>query len=345
MGSRDFLWLSQSGGSSRDYCNTLLSDNSNYLYLIGNFDNNFAFETDTVISDSIANANPEDIFIARFYDCDLAETITFNPTDTTFCDYGQLHAQDGFKYYKWSNDRKRQHITIYDSEYYWVQAVDKHNCFIRSDSTFINIASNPQIALGPDRFVTNNEIVELYGGNFEEYLWSNGDTTQILYILTDTLQIGENIFSLTATNEHDCSETKDIGVYVEGTPDYGTPPPTGNSGSNVNNENIVNYGNSGNKSKSRNNENSKMINSQEFIVQETMVYPNPSKGDFTVSLTNIQIEEDAYLEIITEDGKILKTKKINTKNNQIDMHLYNKGVFIINIYSNNIKYTEKIVIE
>ncbi len=341
----NFLWISQSGGNSRDYCNTILTDSSNYLYIIGNFDNNFAFETDTVVADSISNANPEDFFIARFYDCDLAQKLTFSPNDTIFCDYGQLKAKDNFNFYKWNTGKARKKITIYDSDFYWVQAVEKHNCLVRSDSIFIDVSISPQIELGPDKYVQNGQIIELFGGVFESYLWNTGDTTEIIAVLSDTLQIGENIYSLTAfNNQNNCSSTDDIAIYLEN-PDYLPPPKNNNTliRDNFFDYNNISFSDIQNTNKKANNEKTNYIEKNNQIVKtNTLVYPNPNNGNFKISLNNIYLSNDAYIEIITEDGKILNKEKINKK--IIEKSINNKGVFILNIYSCGKKYTEKIII-
>ncbi len=357
----NFEWISQSGGNQRDYCNTLLSDQSDYLYLIGSFNNNFAFETDSIITDSITNANPEDLFVARFFDCDMAEIISFTPSDTIFCNQGQLYATEGFRNYKWNNNKTWRNINIYDSAYYYVQAVDQHNCLIQSDSIFIPVLQMPEIMLGADQFVVPGEIIELDGGVFDQYLWNTRATTQTITIAIDTIQDYENIYTLIATYQNICTATEQVAIYVE--------PPAYSNQQGVNNTNYTTNNNQGadNNAYINNNivlnnidvteadtyntqtaKNMQLENNEETIninSVEIQIYPNPSAGMFIISLPNNFLKETILLEITNEEGKLIHQQTIDSYKTPIKIKIDYKGLYLATITYKNIKTTQKIIIQ
>ena len=61
------------------------------------------------------------------------------------------------------------------------------------------------------------------------------------------------------------------------------------------------------------------------------VYPNPNNGEFTVELTNIN---NTYITITNVLGQIIKTQKAKLMN-QIDLNLFDKGIYFINVMENN----------
>ena len=61
------------------------------------------------------------------------------------------------------------------------------------------------------------------------------------------------------------------------------------------------------------------------------VYPNPNNGEFTVELTNTN---NTYITITNVLGQIIKTQKAKLMN-QIDLNLFDKGIYFINVMENN----------
>ena len=61
------------------------------------------------------------------------------------------------------------------------------------------------------------------------------------------------------------------------------------------------------------------------------VYPNPNNGEFTIELTNIN---NSNITITNVLGQIIKTQKAELKN-QIDLNLFDKGIYFINVMENN----------
>ena len=61
------------------------------------------------------------------------------------------------------------------------------------------------------------------------------------------------------------------------------------------------------------------------------VYPNPNNGEFTIELTNIN---NSNITITNVLGQIIKTQKAELMN-QIDLNLFDKGIYFINVMENN----------
>jgi len=61
------------------------------------------------------------------------------------------------------------------------------------------------------------------------------------------------------------------------------------------------------------------------------IYPNPNNGEFTIELTSIN---NTYLTITNVLGQIIKTQKAELMN-QINLNLFDKGIYFINVMENN----------
>ena len=61
------------------------------------------------------------------------------------------------------------------------------------------------------------------------------------------------------------------------------------------------------------------------------IYPNPTNGEFTIELVSLN---NTYITITNVLGQIIKTQKAELIN-QIDLNLFEKGVYFINVMENN----------
>lgn len=73
----------------------------------------------------------------------------------------------------------------------------------------------PNVNLGPDISMTNEESVDVDAGIFNEYMWSNGETTQAITLDGADLGAGDFTFSVTVTDGYGCQDSDDIQVHVE----------------------------------------------------------------------------------------------------------------------------------
>ncbi len=297
--------LSKVGGSGNEYQDLIINDSDNYLYIIGNFDCDFVFG----ISDSVFSENKEDVFIARFYDCDYAHYPDIG-NDTSFCGYGSLRIlndtvnfgnfSEYYENYIWNTGEIEKYIRVSDSGYYYVTTTDNHKCKLISDSVFVAVFPVPEPDLGDDIYTETNEEIELFGGLFETYLWSNGTVNERCFINPDTLGKITNIF-LEVTDINSCKGRDSITIFKS--PD-----------SNI-----------------------------DDILITSSVYPNPNNGHFYVNLNNIK-EKIKTLKIYTVEGrKVYEQNNITSDNFEININ--SKGTHYLVLESRNRLFFEKIIIQ
>jgi hypothetical protein len=141
------VWLETLGGNGPDYAQTLISGPDNNLYISGGFCKNFAFGRD-----SLNTGNTNDLFVARFFDCDFGGGKIKLGTDTVFNGSGTLNAGKGFEKYIWNTNYSGQKITVSGSGTYTVEATDKHGCTSKS-SVKVTVMPIPEI-------ITEKEITD-----------------------------------------------------------------------------------------------------------------------------------------------------------------------------------------
>jgi hypothetical protein len=61
------------------------------------------------------------------------------------------------------------------------------------------------------------------------------------------------------------------------------------------------------------------------------IYPNPNHGEFTIELVSAN---NTYITITNVLGQIIKTQKAELIN-QINLSLFDKGIYFINVMENN----------
>jgi len=72
------------------------------------------------------------------------------------------------------------------------------------------------------------------------------------------------------------------------------------------------------------------------------IYPNPTSGLFTVETNNLI---GNTIEIFTISGSKIFSRKINNNNENIDLSVFEKGLYIIKVSSNKLVTIKKIIIE
>jgi hypothetical protein len=73
------------------------------------------------------------------------------------------------------------------------------------------------------------------------------------------------------------------------------------------------------------------ITNQNMDLGGVSIYPNPTNGEFTIELVSVN---NTYITITNVLGQIIKTQKAELIN-QIDLNLFDKGVYFINVMENN----------
>jgi hypothetical protein len=73
-----------------------------------------------------------------------------------------------------------------------------------------------------------------------------------------------------------------------------------------------------------------------------VVYPNPSNGEFTVSLT----DKADYIQVIDVTGRLVfETKDIPAGETKLDLSKYNKGVYFIHVKKGDATEKQKLIVE
>ncbi len=76
---------------------------------------------------------------------------------------------------------------------------------------------------------------------------------------------------------------------------------------------------------------------------EFSVYPNPAEDVLSVSFNNTNSSKQVKL--YNYMGKVVYQSSVNSKDENIDMTNYSKGIYFIEVIVNNMKSTEKIVLQ
>lgn len=146
-------------------------------------------------------------------------TVTVNPlpviqvsSDTAVC-FGQavhLSATGGIAYL-WSNGAVSPDIVVYPvtDTLFWVQVLGSEGC-IASDTVQITVFPIPHANLGSDLITCEGYCVDLVGPDGMKYLWSTGDTTQVITVCPETT----TSYWLKVLNEHHCETTDTILITV-----------------------------------------------------------------------------------------------------------------------------------
>jgi len=82
-----------------------------------------------------------------------------------------------------------------------------------------------------------------------------------------------------------------------------------------------------------------------MATDEIYIYPNPSEGNFVISLPEHHFYSD--LEILNTDGKIIFTKPITSETLSIELNRYlnlAKGVYFIKLFEEDNFIVKKLVV-
>ena len=131
-------------------------------------------------------------------------------------EYG-LDAGNEGSTYLWSTDETTQTIVATGSgeTEFWVQVTNENGCMV-ADTILINFASAPEINLGQDTIICHNQILEIDAGNpGSTYLWSTGETSQVIAINAEEYEYGMYDFSCEVTNDDGCSNSDQVSVEIK----------------------------------------------------------------------------------------------------------------------------------
>lgn len=137
--------------------------------------------------------------------------------DTTICSNDPLTLDPGagFDSYSWSTGETTQTISAANVGTYDVTVTDSLGC-PNSDTINIDVNVVTEVDLGGDVTVCNYQLVVLNaGGGYVSYSWNTGESSQLIYVETDTLTIGNNTMTVTALDNNGCTTTDNMDIIVE----------------------------------------------------------------------------------------------------------------------------------
>ena len=153
--------------------------------------------------------------------------------------------------------------------------------------------------LGADIDACINHIVTIDAGvGYTSYLWSTGDTTQILTVDSNSFKVGNNDYTAIVTNAVGCETSDTITLIVDLCTGILTP---------------------------------------EMANTEMKIFPNPSNGLFQIQITGIE-NQDYNLDVYNTVGAVVYSNKLiysgkDTQTMKLDFSNFAKGVYYIRLFS------------
>lgn len=192
--------------------------------------------------------------------------------------------------------------------YYIVYQLQDSASNMLTDSLMVTLYSIPAVDLGADTTICINWQIDLSAPAGHSYLWSDGTMIQTNSILANTLTAGMHTIGVTVTSVDGCVSTDDILVIIDAC--------TG-------------------------------IDKND-IHTETVLYPNPNKGVFTIEV-NSNTEQTVLFELLNFNGKLV-WKQSKTLTNQKELikvqqgHLA-KGIYFLKMTSATESKYNKVIIQ
>jgi gliding motility-associated-like protein len=130
------------------------------------------------------------------------------PADTSLCagDTLKLDAGFGFKSYQWSNGSTTQTINAAEAKAFSVTAINAEGCTAADTTNIINIWPLPVVNLGNVNGLCIGEAIILNAGNYSQYIWHDGSTTQ-QYTATTT-----GLYHVSVIDINGCKGTDTISI-------------------------------------------------------------------------------------------------------------------------------------
>lgn len=291
-GTYSYLWTSVPEGFSSNEQNPIVQPTENTKYIVA-------------VNDGM-------ITITASVDIVVFDIPVVNLIDLVDCEGSSilLDAENPGASYLWSTDETTQTIIVSGEgiNQYWVVVTNENNCSA-ADTAIITFFENPQVDLGPDTIICQNQSVILDAGYpGSSYSWSTGQTTQTIVVDTSNFGIGEHSFSVSVITPLSCQGYDEIEVELLDC--------TG-------------------------------INESKATVS-LVAYPNPSQGIINLKLESVE-NETIDIKIIGINGNTVYFEKgvfVNRSfKKQIDISNSANGIYTLLIIGDNYIIDEKIVLQ
>lgn len=302
------------------------------------------------------------------------------PSDTVYCGTSlTLTANTAFTSYTWSTGATTNMAQVTSTGAVWFNGVDVNGCNTL-DTVDVSLFSIPVVALGAD--ITNvceGTPQSLDAGNFQSFVWSTGETTQVISVATS------GTFTVAATDTNGCVGSDDINVTMWSLPvvDLGqdtivcgdvlpltyeldagsgftsylwntggtaqTETISGNPGDVADYSVIVEDGNGCFGTDTINVEFTicSSVNEAGHSLSISL-YPNPTKGDLNLDLKGY-LGQTVEIEIMTTSGQVVKRRVLDSNNQTemfttIDLNDVSQGLYLVLIKTGGETKIERITI-
>ena len=134
--------------------------------------------------------------------------------DRQFCEGEErvINAGNDGEIYIWNTGDSVAQINVVESGEYYVQVYNSENCS-RSDTIVVVVDTVPEVNLGVDTSICNNESLELIANNNgANYIWSTGETSSSISVSQASL------YWVSVTNSFNCSNSDSIVLQVNPLP-------------------------------------------------------------------------------------------------------------------------------
>lgn len=123
-------------------------------------------------------------------------------------DFAVLATGNEMDAHVWSTEATTNSIEVTQEGEYFVTVTNEAGCQTTS-STYVNVAALPVVSLGPDQEICEGESTVLFVGDYNEVLWSTGETTS-------SIEISEpGTYSVAIQDIKGCEATDDVVVTTE----------------------------------------------------------------------------------------------------------------------------------
>ena len=239
----------------------------------------------------------------------------------------------------WSNWANSQSIYVTQSGLYTLQFTDNNGCTAISLPTIINVLPLPQVTIaasGP-LSICQGESLTFTSSPANSYFWSNGGITQAITVN----QAG--LYSVVVVGSNGCSNSSSQTIVI-----------VNNNSTSTLNETALDFYTLNGQTYTQSGTYTQVIpnsvgcdstitlyltlsftgisNINEDYVK---VYPNPTTADFTIEITQGLIGEE-YL-IMDYSGRILKSGTFESNKEKVELEMFSRGVYLIQIKNTNIK--------
>ncbi len=231
-------------------------------------------------------------------------------TDIEMCkgDSYTLTLPEGMESYTWSDGTTGTNsLEVTQSGSYSV-TVTNSDGDKGADTVNVTVHELPDVDLGGDKTLKEDESVTLDPGDFSSYLWQDNSTSSTFVVLASDYGVGTHKFWVQVTDDNTCQASDTISITIQ-----------------------ESTGIFAGKDKAR-----------------VLIYPNPARDKLTIEFSNMSGKESVLSIISIDGSMIFNKKLKNKKKQfieEIDLSEFSRGVYLIRLISDKKVSTKRLIIE